>query len=49
MAISIVHEDDGFYSLYVDDKFYGKYDSPVQAAQAVDEMGLEEENQNGSI
>lgn len=41
MKISIVHENDG-YSLYVDEEFYGKYDSPIQAAQAVEEMNLED-------
>ena len=42
MKISIVHENDG-YSLYVDEEFYGKYDSPIQAAQAVEDMKLEED------
>ena len=46
--VSIVHEKDGF-SLYVDDKFYGCYDTPVQAAQAYEEMEMKEENQNGSF
>lgn len=42
MEISIVHENDSF-SLYVNDQFYGNYDSPVQAAQALEEMDIEEE------
>ena len=42
MEISIVHENDSF-ALYVNDQFYGNYDSPVQAAQALEEMDIEEE------
>lgn len=43
--VSIVHEKDGFY-LYIDDKFYGVYDTPVQAAQAVEELELDDDNKN---
>lgn len=42
MEISIVHEEDGF-ALYINDQFYGHYDSPVQAAQAAEEMWIEED------
>lgn len=38
MTISINHEDDGSFSLYIDGQFYGKYDTPVQAAQFVEEL-----------
>lgn len=48
MEITIVRDKDE-YSLYVNDQFYGNYDSPVQAAQAAEEMFNEEENQNGRI
>ena len=41
--VNIVHENDGFY-LYIDDQFYGCYETPVQAAQAYEEM--KENNQN---
>ena len=44
MEISINHESDGF-ALYIDGEYYGNYDSPVQAAQAVEEMCPEEENE----
>lgn len=44
MDINIVHENDSF-ALYVNDQFYGNYDSPVQAAQAVEEMYPEGENE----
>lgn len=42
MEITIVHEENG-YTAYVDGKFYGKYDSPVQAAQAIEESDLEDD------
>lgn len=38
MTININHEDDGSFSLYIDDKYYGNYDTPVQAAQFVEEL-----------
>lgn len=41
MEISIVHEKDG-YVMYVDGKYFGTYDSPVQAAQAFEEMKEDE-------
>ena len=41
MEIIIIHESDGMFSLYINDQFYGKYDSPVQAAKAVEEMDME--------
>ena len=37
MKININHESDGFV-LYIDGEYYGNYDSPVQAAQAVEDM-----------
>ena len=41
MDVSIVHENEG-YSLYLDGKFYGTYDSPNQAAMALEEMDIDE-------
>lgn len=48
MTIKIVHADDGF-ALYIDDEYFGTYDSPVQAAMAVDDMNIEEDRKNGSV
>jgi hypothetical protein len=48
MEVNIVHEKDG-YALYIDDQYFGTYDSPNQAAMAMEDMNIEEENQNGSI
>lgn len=46
MTIKIVHENENF-ALYVNGQFYGNYDSPVQAAQAVEEMNIKEDDQDG--
>ena len=41
MDINIAHESEGFV-LYIDGKYFGTYDTPVQAAQAVEELCKDE-------
>ena len=52
MEINIVHESDGFV-LRIDGKYFGTYDTPVQAAQVVEEYygdeKKEEKIQNANI
>ena len=43
MEVSIARENDGF-ALYIDGEYYGNYDSPVQAAQAVEEYYKDGQN-----
>ncbi len=43
MEIKINHESDGF-ALYIDGEYYGNYDSPVQAAQAVEDFYKDGQN-----
>ena len=45
MTIKIAHENENF-ALYVNGQFCGNYDSPVQAAQAFEEMDIKEDDQD---
>lgn len=47
MEVQIVREQDG-YSMFVDGEFFGKYDSPIQAALALEEMKEEEKDEQES-
>lgn len=43
MEINITRENDGF-ALYIDGQYFGNYDSPVQAAQAVEDVDRDGQN-----
>ena len=43
MEVSIARENDGF-ALYIDGQYFGNYDSPVQAAQAVEDVDKDGQN-----